>query len=194
MTSSAAPRGQDSGRRLALALSVRGSLARQPGRLPALPRHALPRFSTQGVQISAWLSLTCSSLSEGRERRFLPRPRGRGICAANLMTTGHHPFVPPDDNHSGDRSPDAGRYDGAFCHRPASGEHRGVPGVVPPEENCITCGDIAVEVRVARLLPDALAVVDAGNGEEQVSVALVTVTVGDRILVHAGEAIAVVGR
>jgi hydrogenase expression/formation protein HypC len=100
----------------------------------------------------------------------------------------------PDDNQNGDRSPDAGRYDGAFCHRPAAGEHRGVRGVVPPEDNCITCGDVAVEVRVARLLPDALAVVDTGKGEEQVSVALVTVTVGDRILVHAGEAIAVVGR
>jgi hydrogenase expression/formation protein HypC len=101
---------------------------------------------------------------------------------------------PPNHGTHGDRSPAAGRYDGAFCHRPAAGEHRGVRGVAPPEENCITCGDVAVEVRIARLLPDALAVVDTGSGAEQVSVALVTVTVGDRILVHAGEAIAVVGR
>ena len=57
---------------------------------------------------------------------------------------------------------------------------------------CITCSDVAVEVRVVRLLPDALAVVDTGQGQEQVSVALVDATAGDTILVHAGEAIAVV--
>ena len=62
------------------------------------------------------------------------------------------------------------------------------------DEHCITCGDIAVEVRVVRLLPDALAVVDTGAGEETVSVALVTAGVGDTILVHAREAIAVVGK
>ena len=60
-------------------------------------------------------------------------------------------------------------------------------------DHCITCGDIAVEVRVVRLLPDELAVVDTGAGEEQVSVALVSAAAGDTILVHAGEAIAVVG-
>jgi hydrogenase expression/formation protein HypC len=59
---------------------------------------------------------------------------------------------------------------------------------------CITCGDVAVEVRVVRLLPNALAVVDAGAGEEQVSVALVAADEGDTILVHAGEAIAVMRR
>jgi hydrogenase expression/formation protein HypC len=37
-------------------------------------------------------------------------------------------------------------------------------------------------------------VVDTGSGEEEVSVALVSAAVGDTILVHAGEAIAVVGR
>ena len=61
-------------------------------------------------------------------------------------------------------------------------------------ETCITCSDLAVEVRVVRLLPGLLAVVDTGQGEEQVSVALVTAAVGDTILVHAGEAIALVGR
>ena len=44
-----------------------------------------------------------------------------------------------------------------------------------------------------RLLEDELAVVDTGLGEETVSVALVTARVGDTILVHAREAIAVVG-
>jgi hydrogenase expression/formation protein HypC len=59
---------------------------------------------------------------------------------------------------------------------------------------CITCSDTATEVRVLRLLEDELAVVDTGVGEETVSVALVTARVGDTILVHAREAIAVVGR
>jgi hydrogenase expression/formation protein HypC len=51
-----------------------------------------------------------------------------------------------------------------------------------------------VEVRVVRLIEDQLAVVDTGQGEETVSVALVAATVGDTILVHAREAIAVIGR
>jgi hypothetical protein len=50
-----------------------------------------------------------------------------------------------------------------------------------------------VEVRVVRLLPDAMAVVEGGAGEETVSVALVAAGAGDTILVHAREAIAVVG-
>jgi len=57
---------------------------------------------------------------------------------------------------------------------------------------CITCSDVAVQVRVARLLPDGLALVDTGAGQEEVSVALVSAQVGDTILVHAGEAIGVV--
>ena len=66
-------------------------------------------------------------------------------------------------------------------------------------EHCITCGDIAVEVTVLRLLPDQLAIVDTGqnndqNIEEEVSVALVDAAPGDTILVHASEAIAVVKR
>ena len=67
--------------------------------------------------------------------------------------------------------------------------------VQPPEchdEVCITCSDAAVAVTIARLLPDGLAVVDTGAGQEEVSVALVSAGVGDTILVHAGEAIAVV--
>ena len=59
------------------------------------------------------------------------------------------------------------------------------------DEVCITCSDQAVAVTVVRLLDDALAVVDTGAGEEEVSVALVEAGIGDTILVHAGEAIAV---
>ncbi len=58
---------------------------------------------------------------------------------------------------------------------------------------CITCSDMAVEVTIVRLLEDQMAVVETGSGEETVSVALVTAGVGDAILVHAREAIAVVG-
>ncbi|MBV9163133.1 MAG: HypC/HybG/HupF family hydrogenase formation chaperone [Pseudonocardiales bacterium] len=61
-------------------------------------------------------------------------------------------------------------------------------------EVCITCSDQAIAVRVVELLPDGLAVVDTGSGREEVSVALVTAGVGDEILVHAREAIAVLGR
>jgi hydrogenase expression/formation protein HypC len=81
----------------------------------------------------------------------------------------------------------ATREDGAFGRPEASEQYCG-DGV------CITCSDTAVEVTVLRLLADELAVVDTGAGEETVSVALVTAGVGDTILVHAREAIAVVGK
>ncbi len=64
------------------------------------------------------------------------------------------------------------------------------------DDVCVTCSDQAVAVTVVRLLDDDLAVVATGTGgagEEVVSVALVTAGVGDTILVHAREAIAVVG-
>ncbi len=68
------------------------------------------------------------------------------------------------------------------------------PAGVPQchDEVCITCSDLAVQVRVLRLLDNSLAVVDAGTGEEEISVALVSAGIGDTVLVHAGEAIAVV--
>ena len=61
------------------------------------------------------------------------------------------------------------------------------------DEVCITCSDTAVAVTVLRLLGDGMAVVDTGAGEEEVSVALVPAVPGDTILVHAGEAIGMVG-
>jgi len=69
------------------------------------------------------------------------------------------------------------------------------PHLAVPEcqgDVCITCSDTAVQVTVVELLGDALALVDTGSGREEVSVALVTAAVGDTILVHAKEAIAVV--
>jgi D-sedoheptulose 7-phosphate isomerase len=76
-------------------------------------------------------------------------------------------------------------------------EQRGLLGAAAPasnDEHCITCSDEGVEVTVLELLGDQLARVDTGEGVEEVSVALVDVTVGDRILVHAGEAIAKLDR
>ena len=70
------------------------------------------------------------------------------------------------------------------------GVHAGPPECT--EEICITCSDSAVAVTVVRLLGDGLAIVDTGRGEDEVSVALVAASVGDTVLVHAGEAIAVV--
>jgi hydrogenase expression/formation protein HypC len=76
--------------------------------------------------------------------------------------------------------------------------HSGQPSpLAAPEchdDVCITCSDTAVEVTVVRLLDDGLALVDGGRGEEEVSVALVEAQPGDTILVHAREAIAIVGR
>ena len=70
------------------------------------------------------------------------------------------------------------------------------PKPVVPEchdEVCITCSDEAVPVRIVELLGEGLAIVDTEVGREEVSVALVEAGVGDTILVHAKEAIAVVG-
>jgi hydrogenase expression/formation protein HypC len=68
------------------------------------------------------------------------------------------------------------------------------PDEVCADEVCVTCSDTAVPVTVVRLLEDDLAVVRTDrDGLEEVSVALVRARVGDTILVHAGEAIAVLG-
>ncbi len=57
---------------------------------------------------------------------------------------------------------------------------------------CITCSDVAVPVTVIELLGDGLAMVDTGVSTEEVSIALVDAGIGDVVLVHAKEAIAVV--
>jgi hydrogenase expression/formation protein HypC len=62
------------------------------------------------------------------------------------------------------------------------------------DDVCITCSDQAVAVTVVRLLDDDLAVVRTSEGgAEEISVALVSASVGDTVLVHASEAIAVLG-
>jgi hydrogenase expression/formation protein HypC len=67
-------------------------------------------------------------------------------------------------------------------------------GATGPEchaDVCVTCSDQAVPVVVVELREHDLAGVDTGPGLEEVSVALVDARVGDTVLVHAGEAIAV---
>jgi hydrogenase expression/formation protein HypC len=59
------------------------------------------------------------------------------------------------------------------------------------DEVCVTCSDTAVAGTVVSVLDGALAIVDTGAGQEEVSVALVDASPGDTILVHAKEAIAV---
>lgn len=68
-----------------------------------------------------------------------------------------------------------------------------VPAPVPDciDEVCVTCSDTAVPGTIVALLDDDLAIVGTAAGEEEVSVALVTAGIGDTVLVHAGEAIAV---
>lgn len=58
---------------------------------------------------------------------------------------------------------------------------------------CITCSDTAVEVTIIAVHELDMATVDTGQGAVEVSIALVNASVGDTILVHAGEAIGVVG-
>lgn len=60
------------------------------------------------------------------------------------------------------------------------------------DDVCVTCSDEAVPVRVVELRHGDLALVDTGGSVEEVSVALVDASVGDIVLVHAKEAIAVV--
>jgi hydrogenase maturation factor len=63
------------------------------------------------------------------------------------------------------------------------------------DDVCLTCSDSAVPVRIVALRADGLASVDTGDGRtEEISVALVEAAVGDVVLVHAKEAIAVVER
>jgi hydrogenase maturation factor len=64
------------------------------------------------------------------------------------------------------------------------------------EAHCITCGDVAVEMTVIEVdIDGALALcVDEEGGRETIDVALLApVHLADRLLVHAGTAIASAG-
>jgi hypothetical protein len=60
------------------------------------------------------------------------------------------------------------------------------------DEGCITCGDVATEMRVLRIDSGReLALCESGDGSHHtVEIALVAAEVGDQVLVHAGTAIA----
>lgn len=59
------------------------------------------------------------------------------------------------------------------------------------DDVCLTCSDSAPPATVLSLLDDDMALVRFEDGEHEVSVALVSASVGDTVLVHAGEAISV---
>ncbi|MDP9870140.1 MULTISPECIES: HypC/HybG/HupF family hydrogenase formation chaperone [Streptosporangium] len=63
-----------------------------------------------------------------------------------------------------------------------------------PAGTCLTCSDEAVPMTVVRLMDPDLAVARTGAVTEEVSVALVDAAVGDTVLVHAKEAIAVIAK
>jgi hydrogenase maturation factor len=67
------------------------------------------------------------------------------------------------------------------------------PAPACTDEHCITCGDVAVEVRV--IMADGARELAMGHDESGVATEIDTmlvgpVTPGDRLLVHAGTAIA----
>jgi hydrogenase maturation factor len=63
------------------------------------------------------------------------------------------------------------------------------------DDVCITCSDEALPFAIVDLLPGELALVDVGEGRtEEISIMLVDAGVGDIVLVHAKEALAVVPR
>jgi len=76
---------------------------------------------------------------------------------------------------------------------PASGAETGVSGEACGSQHCITCGDDGVPMTVVRVdAVRALALCADDDGQrETVEVALVDpVAPGDRLLVHAGTALA----
>jgi hydrogenase maturation factor len=67
------------------------------------------------------------------------------------------------------------------------------PPVCDGSTHCITCGDVAIQMSVTRLDADrglALCADDDGNSETVEIDLVAPVAPGDRILVHAGTAIA----
>lgn len=60
-----------------------------------------------------------------------------------------------------------------------------------PRSGCITCGDQGIPMRVVSLSADGAVCVDERGERHEVAVDLIErVTAGDRVVVHAGVAIA----
>jgi hydrogenase assembly chaperone HypC/HupF len=78
----------------------------------------------------------------------------------------------------------------------SQGDHAGHAGACGVGEGCITCGDVAIPLRVQRVDEERmLALCENEDGQtETVEIALVgEVAAGDELLVHAGTAIAHLG-
>jgi len=60
------------------------------------------------------------------------------------------------------------------------------------DARCVTCGDVALTACVLALSGEGRARVRTADGEIEINVELVEAGVGDRVLVHAGVAVAVV--
>ncbi len=59
-----------------------------------------------------------------------------------------------------------------------------------PDEHCITCGDVGVEMRVVRVDEELAVCEDDGGDVRTVEIALVEpIDPGDRVLVHADVAL-----
>ncbi len=69
------------------------------------------------------------------------------------------------------------------------------PDLCDAAQGCITCGDVAVTMRVVSVGEDGLGACTGADGRrEEVDLALVApVAPGDAVLVHAGVALAVLG-
>jgi len=61
------------------------------------------------------------------------------------------------------------------------------------EPVCITCGDVAQIAVVTEVLADRRALVELDGVTEEISVALVDASCGDILIVHAKEALGVLG-
>jgi hydrogenase expression/formation protein HypC len=73
---------------------------------------------------------------------------------------------------------------------PERGDREGSPTVCHPGGYCATCADEGLEGRILRLLEGNLAEVEIDGKLHAVAVDLVDAAAGDRVLVHAGVALA----
>ncbi|WP_084516474.1 SIS domain-containing protein [Microtetraspora niveoalba] len=115
------------------------------------------------------------------------------VTTYHLLWELTHLFLDHPDGPADDPAEDSAENAAEDTTRDTRAHPRPAPPPEPPcGDTCVTCSDQATPVTVVRLLHGGLALADTGTGTEEISVALVDATVGDTVLVHAGEAIAVV--
>ncbi|GLW99992.1 SIS domain-containing protein [Microtetraspora sp. NBRC 16547] len=120
------------------------------------------------------------------------------VTTYHLLWELAHLFLEHPPANRADTLPTGTRTDGR------AGDQESDPADVPARDSaqcsddaCVTCSDQAAPATVVRLLHSGLALAETatGTGEistEEISVALVDASVGDTVLTHAGEAIAVI--